>query len=155
MLISIRIRSLIARSMGQHGAHLGPPGPRWAPCWPNELCYLGCRTMSVYSFAPIHITQEMAIFIVLQIHDIFNSMYKHTITLIPLHHSTPTNTFEETLFCNYLFIHGNVSNKIPHIPRSRHYGLCMYSWEMLSHLMYLSNPYIAWLGAMKIKTSCA
>ena len=31
----------IARFMGQHGAHLGPTGPRWAPCWPHELCYLG------------------------------------------------------------------------------------------------------------------
>ena len=27
-------------SLGQHGAHLGPTGPRWAPCWPNESCYL-------------------------------------------------------------------------------------------------------------------
>ena len=24
-----------------HGAHLGPIGPRWAPCWPHEPCYLG------------------------------------------------------------------------------------------------------------------
>ena len=29
-------------SWGQHGAHLGPTGPRWAPCWPHKLCYLGC-----------------------------------------------------------------------------------------------------------------
>ena len=29
---------------GQHGAHLGPTGPRWAPCWPHELCYLGLWT---------------------------------------------------------------------------------------------------------------
>ena len=28
-------------SWGQHGAHLGPTGPSWAPCWPHELCYLG------------------------------------------------------------------------------------------------------------------
>ena len=28
-------------SWGQHGAHLGPKGPRWTPCWPHELCYLG------------------------------------------------------------------------------------------------------------------
>ena len=28
-------------SWGQHGAHLGPTGPRWAQCWPHELCYLG------------------------------------------------------------------------------------------------------------------
>ena len=33
-------------SWGQHGAHLGPVGPRWAPCWPHEPCYQGsyqCR----------------------------------------------------------------------------------------------------------------
>ena len=27
-----------------HGAnmgHLGPVGPRWAPCWPHETCYQG------------------------------------------------------------------------------------------------------------------
>ena len=23
-----------------HGANMGPTGPRWAPCWPRELCYL-------------------------------------------------------------------------------------------------------------------
>ena len=34
--------SLIAGSWGQHGAHLGPTGPRWDPCWPHELCYPGC-----------------------------------------------------------------------------------------------------------------
>ena len=30
-------------SWGQHGAHLGPTGPRWSPCWPHEPCYLGYR----------------------------------------------------------------------------------------------------------------
>ena len=35
------VESLIARFMGQHGAHLGPTGPRQAPCWPHEPCYLG------------------------------------------------------------------------------------------------------------------
>ena len=25
----------------QHGAHLGPVGPRWAPCWPHKLCSQG------------------------------------------------------------------------------------------------------------------
>ena len=29
-------------SWGQHGAHLGPVSPRWAPCWPHEPCYQGC-----------------------------------------------------------------------------------------------------------------
>ena len=33
-----------ARLMGQHGAHLGPVGPRWAPCWPHEPCYQGSRS---------------------------------------------------------------------------------------------------------------
>ena len=28
-------------SWGQHGAHLGPVIPRWAPCRPHEPCYLG------------------------------------------------------------------------------------------------------------------
>ena len=30
-------------SWGQHGAHLGPAGPRWVPCWPHEFCPLGCK----------------------------------------------------------------------------------------------------------------
>ena len=28
-------------SWGQHGAHLGPVGPRWTLCWPHEPCYQG------------------------------------------------------------------------------------------------------------------
>ena len=28
-------------SWGQHRAHLGLTGPRWAPCWPHDFCYLG------------------------------------------------------------------------------------------------------------------
>ena len=35
------VTTLIARFKGQYGAHLGPTGPRWAPCWPHELCYMG------------------------------------------------------------------------------------------------------------------
>ena len=31
---------------GQHGAHLGPVGPRLAPCWPHEPCYQGCWSSS-------------------------------------------------------------------------------------------------------------
>ena len=30
-----------SKVQGQHGVNLGPTGPRWAPCWPHELCYLG------------------------------------------------------------------------------------------------------------------
>ena len=28
---------------GQHGAHLGPIDPRWAPCWPHEPCHKAYR----------------------------------------------------------------------------------------------------------------
>ena len=31
-------------SWGQHGAHLGLVGPRWAQCWPHEPCYQGMIT---------------------------------------------------------------------------------------------------------------
>ena len=27
--------------MGPIWGHLGPTGPKWTPCWPHELCYLG------------------------------------------------------------------------------------------------------------------
>ena len=33
--------SLIARFMGPTWGPSGPTGPRWAPCWPHELSYLG------------------------------------------------------------------------------------------------------------------
>ena len=36
--------SQIAKFMGPTWAHLGPVGPRWAPCWPHESCYQGCST---------------------------------------------------------------------------------------------------------------
>ena len=42
-------------SWDQHGAHLGPTGPRWAPCWPHEACYLGLP------FAPLVIHGEISI----------------------------------------------------------------------------------------------
>ena len=35
-------------SWGQGGANLGPTGPRWAPCWPHELCYLGSNLSLLY-----------------------------------------------------------------------------------------------------------
>ena len=33
--------SQIANSWDQRGAHLGPVGRRWAPCWPHKPCYQG------------------------------------------------------------------------------------------------------------------
>ena len=34
-------------SWGQHGAHLGPVGPRWAPCWLHEPCYQDMFTSGI------------------------------------------------------------------------------------------------------------
>ena len=36
-----------------HGAHLGPTGSRWVPCWPHELCYLGPHSPSPLSNWPL------------------------------------------------------------------------------------------------------
>ena len=30
-----------------HGAYMGPTGPRWAPCWPYDPCYLGSFVMGL------------------------------------------------------------------------------------------------------------
>ena len=45
----------IAKFRGQHGAHLGPVGPRLAPCWPHEQCYWGScpRLASVWVLVSI------------------------------------------------------------------------------------------------------
>ena len=44
-------------SWGQHGAHLRPTRPRWAPCWPHELCYLGRYTELFLIYTVIHTSQ--------------------------------------------------------------------------------------------------
>ena len=36
------------------GAKMGPTGPRWAPCWPHELCYLGNASFNTFSFVRYH-----------------------------------------------------------------------------------------------------
>ena len=37
----VKCEACFHKSRGQHGAHLGPVEPRWAPCWPHEPCYQG------------------------------------------------------------------------------------------------------------------
>ena len=44
--------SLIARFMGPTWGPSGPTGPRWASCWPHELCYLGSLLLT-RRFPPI------------------------------------------------------------------------------------------------------
>ena len=45
-LIPVDWYSLIAKLMGQHGAHLGPVGPRWALCWPMNFAL---RVLNAFS----------------------------------------------------------------------------------------------------------
>ena len=49
LTLTTRMQSQIARVMGPTWAHLGPVGPRWAPCWPHEPCYLGCQCNSTWT----------------------------------------------------------------------------------------------------------
>ena len=44
-VVPIMAITLIARFMGPTWAHLGSTGPRWAPCWPHEFCYLGRQSV--------------------------------------------------------------------------------------------------------------
>ena len=41
--------ALIARFMGPTWGPSGPTGPRWAPCWPHELCYLGVESVTFWA----------------------------------------------------------------------------------------------------------
>ena len=41
-------------SWGQHGAHLGLIGPRWAPCWTHEPCYY------IISYTHLFLTLRLA-----------------------------------------------------------------------------------------------
>ena len=51
---------LIARFMGPTWAHLGPTEPRWAPCWPHELCYLGNHVFRHACFHPVRISVKIS-----------------------------------------------------------------------------------------------
>ena len=46
------ICSLIARFVGPTWTHLGPVGPRRAPCRPHEPCYLGKLTEELCQLSP-------------------------------------------------------------------------------------------------------
>ena len=37
--------------MGPTWGHLGPTGPRWAPCWPHEPCYPGWYWLSLFGIS--------------------------------------------------------------------------------------------------------
>ena len=50
----------IAKFMEPNGAHRGPVGPRWAPCWPHEPCYLGIYVPHNKRLALSHISKILA-----------------------------------------------------------------------------------------------
>ena len=64
------ITTLIARFMGPTRAHLGPTGPRWAPCWPNDPCYLGI-TVKFRTYTCIAILYHFADRIIPQVEYLF------------------------------------------------------------------------------------
>ena len=53
-------------SWGLHGAHLGPTGPRWAPCWPHEPCYQGRLELMVTLLCDV-ITAESNNYVFIQL----------------------------------------------------------------------------------------
>ena len=62
-------------SWGQHGANLGPTGPRWAPCRPHELCYLGWLIefmSSIRNARRAEKTKGVALFTTLKTHEHFS-----------------------------------------------------------------------------------
>ena len=96
------IASEIARC--QHGAHLGPTGPRWAPCWPHELCYLGWHSVHSMNYAyywclsriiwevvlgwiaqlflkNIHLSCYLPCYFIFEIHKIFSDKFVHSLNL--------------------------------------------------------------------------
>ena len=48
------IISIHAGSWGQHGAHLGPVGPWWAPCWPMNLAIRGLMWIFLRKLTLLH-----------------------------------------------------------------------------------------------------
>ena len=48
-------------SWGQHGAHLGPVGPRWTPCWPHEPRYQGSCQFPGLNIAVIAAKRQLVI----------------------------------------------------------------------------------------------
>ena len=58
-------------SWGQHGAHLCPVGPRWAPCWPHEPYYQGMMQILSTLWILIAIKTRISVSEVLSMHQVF------------------------------------------------------------------------------------
>ena len=60
---SLCLITSLQSSWDQHGAHLGPVGPRWAPCWPHEPCYQGTSIKQVVFHLAILLHTSQYLFI--------------------------------------------------------------------------------------------
>ena len=102
-LKSIDITTQIAKFMGQHWVHLGPVGPRWAPCWPHEPCYQGSvyphypRTVMIFT-RPL---QRIACLICYFSHNIVLSMFPASVLHFTAYHEPVASRFGILVFnCN-------------------------------------------------------
>ena len=79
----------IARFMGPTWDHLGPTGPRWAPCWPHELCYLGVYAVKLairsedFLFSPALLFYLLdSNFTLLTLYTVKVWLHYHTVTIL-------------------------------------------------------------------------
>ena len=88
-----------------HGAkwgHLGVTGPRWAPCWPHELCYLGlsagtaiCEASSVVTKIGTRTDRDTFSHTYMQYFCYIQSIHNHVKKMII--HSNYTHTYPTSL----------------------------------------------------------
>ena len=96
----------IARFAGQHGAHLGPIGPRWAPCWLHEPCYEGIYCTRAYlmtsfwhTLHPVKYSQGFIVVIV-SVPKGFKWPFSHIDGLVQERRNSSALAVELRLFCN-------------------------------------------------------
>ena len=118
-------------SWGQHGAHLGPVGPRWAPRWPHESCYQGSCGVSLAS------NLEKIDEVIKALHSVHcNSMYvmpsKHyTLLIIPTNQCPPLYIWRTPLHCvchacfitHYTWQKGFIKPHGIYLPTDNHHSL--------------------------------
>ena len=116
-------------SLDRHGAHLGPTGPRWAPCWSHELCYLGCL-LDIITMVPLAIITRSLIILntssgtrykLLITHD--NIVYFHQSCSISLiFQSCSISLFFQS--CSISLFRVDTGKRYPFPLRLHHWHLC-------------------------------
>ena len=88
-----------------HGANMGPVGPRWAPCWPQESCYQGLSDVHIYictSFAylsAIYLTMGM------NIHWIWIMIHKSLIQWVLKQNSKTQVIINSTTWLQWVYLY--------------------------------------------------